>query len=215
MRDLKYQHIIWDWNGTLLDDAGLCVAIMNDLLALRRLPALAPTTYEEIFDFPVVDYYRKVGFDFAIDPFEKLSDEFIGAYNRRVWACGLRDGAQAALAAGHQRGLTQSILSAMLQSTLDRLIAHFGLTHYFSAVTGLDNHHAAGKLALAQQWIAAQSTPRDTMLLIGDTVHDFEVAAALGIDCWLIHSGHHSRARLAALGAPIIESLAALYASER
>lgn len=211
MSEFKYRHIIWDWNGTLLNDAWLCVEIMNEMLALRSLPVITLDIYERIFDFPVVDYYRKVGFDFALDPFEKLSDEFMGAYNVRVRACPLREGVYDVLAAGQTRGITQSILSAMMQSTLESLIDQFGLRVYFSGITGLDNHHAAGKLELAREWMAAQDLRREDILLVGDTVHDFEVAQALGVDCVHIHSGHHSRERLATCGVPILESLAALY----
>jgi phosphoglycolate phosphatase len=212
MKSFNYQHIIWDWNGTLLDDAWLCVEIMNEMLARRDLPPLTMERYEQIFDFPVVDYYRKVGFDFAVEPFEQVSDEFMATYNRRVRDCPLRAGTQDVLLTGQRRGITQSILSAMYQDTLDALLDHFALRGFFTSVTGLDNHHAAGKLALAQDWIAAQTIPRTAILLVGDTVHDFEVAQALGVDCVVIHSGHHSRDRLAAAGVPVLDSLAAVYA---
>ena len=59
--NFAYQHIIWDWNGTLFDDAGVCLDIMNGMLARRNLPHLTPERYEEFFDFPVIDYYRRVG----------------------------------------------------------------------------------------------------------------------------------------------------------
>jgi phosphoglycolate phosphatase len=212
MKSFNYQHIIWDWNGTLLDDAWLCVEIMNGMLARRDLPPLSMERYEQIFDFPVVDYYRKVGFDFAVEPFERLSDEFMAGYNRRVRECPLRAGTRDVLLTGQQRGITQSILSAMYQDTLDMLLDHFALRGFFTSVTGLDNRHAAGKLALAQDWIAAQTVPRTAILFVGDTVHDVDVAQALGADCVTIHSGHHSRDRLAAAGVPVLGSLAAVYA---
>jgi phosphoglycolate phosphatase len=212
MEPFKYQHIIWDWNGTLLDDAWLCVEIMNGMLARRDLPPLSMERYERIFDFPVVDYYRTVGFDFAVEPFEQVSDEFMATYNRRVRECPLRAGARDVLLTGQQRGITQSILSAMYQDTLNVLLDHLALRGFFTSVTGLDNHHAAGKLALAQDWIATQTVPRTAILFVGDTVHDFEVAQALGVDCVVIHSGHHSRDRLAAAGVPVLDSLAAVYA---
>lgn len=205
------KHIIWDWNGTLLDDAWLCVEIINTMLAQRSLPSLTHDTYERIFDFPVIDYYRKVGFDYSVEPFEKLSDEFIENYNRRVHECPLRAGAYETLAAGQAHGITQSILSAMKQETLAALVEHYGVRGYFTDIIGLADHHAAGKLELAQQWITAQTLPREKILLVGDTVHDYEVAQVLGVACVQIPSGHHSRARLAACGVPILESLAALY----
>ena len=40
MTSRKYSHILWDWNGTLLDDAWLCVEVMNSMLAERDLPQI-------------------------------------------------------------------------------------------------------------------------------------------------------------------------------
>jgi phosphoglycolate phosphatase len=77
-----YKHIIWDWNGTLFDDAWLCIEIINAMLVRRGLTRLTPEEYEQIFDFPVRDYYSRIGFDFQVEPFEKLSDEFIDRYMR-------------------------------------------------------------------------------------------------------------------------------------
>jgi len=206
-----YQHIIWDWNGTLLDDAWLCLDIMNDMLGRRGLPPLTAERYAAIFDFPVRDYYRAAGYDFGTDTFETLSDEFIEAYTRRVRECDLRAGTREVLAEARERGLSQSILSAMQQSTLDRLMVEYGLRDFFTDVNGLDNHHAAGKAAIGRQWIAGQRLDPAAMLLIGDTTHDVEVAAQLGAACWVIPSGHHARARLAATGARVIDSLAGLF----
>jgi phosphoglycolate phosphatase len=83
----KYTHIIWDWNGTLMDDAWLTNQVMNGMLSRRGLPIMTPEHYAEIFDFPVAEYYQRAGWDFSISPFEKLSDEFISEYNRRTLEC--------------------------------------------------------------------------------------------------------------------------------
>lgn len=206
-----YQHIIWDWNGTLFDDAWLCVEIMNGLLEQRNLPLLTTEIYETIFDFPVKDYYRKLGFDFTVEPFETASDAFMEGYYRRMHKCPLRDHTRTVLNRGRDQDLTMSILSAMEHSYLAEMVHHHHLRDYFTDVIGLSDHHAAGKVALAQQWIKDQDIAPENILFIGDTTHDHEVAQVLGVDCTLIHSGHHARARLAALNVPIIESLLDLF----
>ena len=61
--------IIWDWNGTLLNDLRLCVKTINSLLEKRSLPVLTTSSYKEVFSFPVKDYYEKVGFDFSKEDF--------------------------------------------------------------------------------------------------------------------------------------------------
>jgi phosphoglycolate phosphatase len=206
-----YKHIIWDWNGTLFDDAWLCVEIINGMLARRNLPRITPEEYERIFDFPVIDYYRRVGFDFEDEPFEKLSDEFIGRYVSRMSDCSLREGTREVLALGWRKGLNQYILSAMKQEMLNELVESFKLRPFFKDVLGLIDHHAFGKIEIAREWLEMQGLDRGTVVMVGDTVHDFEVAQALAINFAPIHSGHHSRERLAATGLRLLPTLMSLY----
>jgi phosphoglycolate phosphatase len=211
MSEFTYQHIIWDWNGTLFDDAWLCLETMNTLLRKRGLPLLTAERYQHIFDFPVIEYYRRLGFDFAVEPFFAISTEFILAYEQRLLECRLRPEAQVVLQWNYDRGLPQSILSASKQTSLEESLAHFGISEMFTAVAGLDNHHAFGKVDLGHKLISTLAVDRRDILLIGDTVHDYEVAQAIGVDCCLIPGGHQAYPRLAASGATVVESLAALF----
>ena len=61
---MKYKHVIWDWNGTLVDDTWLFVDIMNGVLKDRNLQGITLDDYRNVFDFPVEDYYTKLGFNF-------------------------------------------------------------------------------------------------------------------------------------------------------
>lgn len=210
MTNFPYKHIIWDWNGTLFNDAWLCVDIMNGMLSRRKLPTLTTERYQEIFDFPVIDYYQRAGLDFAAESFEQLSDEFMAGYRARVLECGLRDGTREILAWAQTQGITQSILSAMMQTDLDGMIDHFDLRAYFTDIVGIADHHAAGKVESAQRWIAAQIIAPADMLFIGDTTHDHEVAQVLGVACHCVPGGHHAANRLAATGARVLASLADL-----
>jgi len=203
----RYQHILWDFNGTLMDDAWLCLEVMNTMLAQRRLPALEPDYYAEIFDFPVQDYYRRAGWDLEQIPFSQLSDEFMAGYHARKLECGLHDGTQAVLARLQARGIPQSVISAAEERMVHDLLRHYQIENYFIGARGLDNHHAAGKTAIGVQWVGELGLDPGTILMVGDTVHDYEVAQAMGTDCVLVASGHHSRRRLEATGAPVVERL--------
>ena len=203
----NYRHVIWDWNGTLFDDAWLCVDIMNGMLRERNLPEMSLQKYAEIFDFPVRDYYAKLGFDDAIDPFEKLSDTFIGEYLRRKFECQLRDGTRETLAGLQENGVQQSVLSAAKHDHLLRILGHFEIMDFFRDVSGIDNHHADGKLENAHAMMAALKLSPKTTLLVGDSLHDWHVAEAIGVDCVLIPGGHQSPGRLTAAGAKMIHSL--------
>lgn len=204
----RLRHVIWDWNGTLLDDAWLCIEVMNELLSARRLPTLEAARYQALFGFPVRDYYGRLGFDFSHEPFERVGAAFIAAYQRRHHECRLQAGADEALAALAARGIGCSVLSASEQSRLESQADRLGVRRCFVRMSGLDDCYAGGKLENGRRLLARLGLDPREVLLVGDTDHDWEVARDLDVDCVLIPSGHQSVDRLCALGAPMAISLA-------
>src|SRR5262245_43055202 len=51
-------HVIWDWNGTLLNDVTHAIDTINFLLEPRGLPLMSIERYREIFGFPIRRYYE-------------------------------------------------------------------------------------------------------------------------------------------------------------
>ncbi|MGE5447923.1 MAG: HAD family hydrolase [Bacteroidales bacterium] len=208
----KISGIIWDWNGTLLDDTELSVQTMNQMLLKRNLQQLTPSAYKEVFSFPVKDYYRKIGFDFTSEPFEIPAIEYITIYNSAVDNCSLHDHSLTVLNYFNNRGIRQFILSAMEQEALDRCLELRQITSYFEHVSGLDNHYAASKMDNGKQLISSLDLDAHQLILIGDTVHDYEVANALSCKCVLIANGHQSRSILESTGAPVVNEILDLIA---
>ena len=210
MRLKKYQHLIWDWNGTLLDDAWLCREIMNLQLRRRGLAELSAEKYEEIFDFPVEKYYRAVGFDWSRETFQEAGTEFILEYEKRKKECSLQSGGQDLLREISEGGWSQAVLSAYSHHSLDEFLGHFGVRKHFRSIAGSRDHYAAGKVEHGLKMLEdLHVSPRET-LLIGDTTHDAEVAKAMGVDCVLVPCGHNSPARLQACKVVLVETLAAI-----
>jgi len=208
MIELKnYTHILWDWNGTMLDDAWLCVDVMNGMLKERRLPLRTIEQYKEIFDFPVRDYYLKLGFDFDKEPFDDVGMEFIIRYNKRHSETALHPDVHEVLSTFAAYGFIQYILSAREHNELISETKALGVFNYFERIRGLDDHYAHGKTDVGLLLVEEIGVAKDKILFIGDTRHDAEVAAEIGIDCILIPNGHHSFARLQQLGVPMVSSL--------
>jgi len=46
--------VVWDWNGTLVDDAFIFVDIMNGYLSEFSLPPISLSDYKNNFCFPVI-----------------------------------------------------------------------------------------------------------------------------------------------------------------
>lgn len=203
----NYQHFIFDWNGTLLNDLWLAVDVIDKMLVKRNLQGMTIERYCEVFDFPVKDYYQNVGFDFDKESFEIVGTEFIIEYDKRQYECELQHGAVELIEKLYQKNLHLSILSAREQSMLEQNLKHYGIEHYFPVVSGLNDHYANGKLESGLQLIEKAHVPTSETLLIGDTLHDAEVAKEMGIDCVLIASGHQAIHRLKNSGLTIYDNL--------
>ena len=199
-------HVFWDWNGTLLDDAWLCRDVMNAMLRARAMPEMSESHYQEIFDFPVQRYYERIGFDFTRESFEILGMEFIRGYESRRREARLYDDARAALESLDAASLHQSILSAYQHDTLITLVTEHGLRDFFHDLHGHDDHYAAGKVPQGRRALDALGLDPAHTLLIGDTAHDAEVAAELGMHCWIIPGGNQPLSRLHATGCPLFST---------
>ena len=140
----RYEAVIWDWNGTLFDDAGLCVEVMNGLLAERGLPRLTPERYTDTFRFPSWSITGRWASIFRAIRLSASAPSSSGGYERRRLECRLQAGARETIETLGRAGVRQSLLSAYRQDSLLELIAHFGLTPWFSDVTGNDDVYATG-----------------------------------------------------------------------
>lgn len=206
-----FETIIWDWNGTLLNDVHICLSIVNGLLQDRKLDTLDEKRYKEIFSFPVKDYYEKAGFDFSKEDFKIPADEFISKYNQRILKdSSLHKGASVILDKVKEKGYQQLIISAMEQQSLLESVKHFKIDHHFIEISGINNHYAASKVDNAKRMMNKLDLNTQNCCLIGDTIHDFEVAAELGCECILIASGHQNAKRLATTGKIVLNDLTEL-----
>jgi phosphoglycolate phosphatase len=205
---MSIRHVIWDFNGTLIDDVDCCVATLNTLLAERALPAISRAEYLARFAFPVRDFYLALGFDFEREDFDQIAAVYNTRYHARIDQAAAHDGAHDALLAIQRRAIAQSVVSASESTLLRTLLLRFGLHEYMTHVRGLDHQRAHSKLEIGLALQRELALAPHEILLVGDTLHDFELARALGCNCLLYARGHQTRERLLDSGAPLVESLA-------
>ena len=211
---MKPELLIWDWNGTIFDDAEVCKTIANTMLeerGIRTLPDM--NAYRAVFGFPIKAYYEKMGYRFGPEdePYESVADEFIVWYDRLYRTSVLRPGIVAFLDTMKGEGYRQVLLSATRYDQLVEQVAAFGsVGDRFEQKLGLTDHYAFSKAALARAFIEREGIPRERALFIGDTDHDFEVSSAIGCPCVLLEGGHQSRERLLKTGVPVLRDLSEL-----
>ena len=207
-----YKHIVWDWNGTLLDDAWLCVEVLNQMLSQRERDAITIEFYRQHFKFPVIDFYNRLDFEANSESFASISREFIDHYQSRWLAeCRLHRNTQQTLKNIQNLGIQQSVLSAAEQTTLLEGLAHYKINPYFQKTMGTNNIEATGKKEKGLELKRLLACEPKQILLIGDTLHDHEVAEAIGCDCALITHGHNDVAQLQSANTRLVHDMHAVF----
>jgi phosphoglycolate phosphatase len=196
---LKFDNIrvvIWDWNGTLLNDVQYCLDILNNLLIDNQLKSLTLEQYRKVFTFPVKDYYEKAGFDFSKKSFEELGKIFIDNYEKNKHSLNLFDGVVNILEYFESIGVEQYLLSAYKQDNLENFLEYFKIKKFFKKIKGLDNIYAGGKTELGIELRKQINYSKEQVVLIGDSLHDYEVAQTINVQAILISNGHQSAEKL-------------------
>lgn len=201
--------VIWDYNGTIIDDVGISVKIENQMLEERHLPGgYTLEQYRSLFCYPIIDYYYKIGYTFQQESYEQMAEEFSHLYDANFDQCGLCDGFREKIQESIAKGYRNVILSACEDRMLKQQCSELGIDAYFDEILGIDNIWAGSKVDMAKQWMTNSDVNPAECIYLGDTTHDLETAQAIGINrCILIAQGHQSYEILKETGAEVKHSL--------
>jgi len=204
---MQYKNIIWDWNGTIVNDAPLFVKTMNVLLKRNNLPLISLSDYKKNFCFPIEKYWRFLGFKFDQKTFNKFNGFFISLYKEKMFSPSLQPNIVSVFQELQNLKIKQFILSASEQSLLQKAVKHYKVSSFFSGVYGVDNLNAVGKESVGENLINNHSLNLKETILVGDTAYDYRVASKLGCACVLVSFGHFKYSRLLFKNCTVIKSV--------
>ncbi|WP_238010851.1 HAD hydrolase-like protein [Dactylosporangium sp. AC04546] len=200
------KHLVWDWNGTLLDDLKLVVDATNVCLATVGGPVITAEEHRRDFRRPILDYYAYV-LQRPVDQveFQLLDDAFHDAYRLGMPTVRLVPDALDAMA---EWPGTQSLLSMFFHDELLVEVERHGLTTRLVRVDGLPGTVGGHlKAAYLERHLAALAVDPADVVLIGDSVDDGDAARAVGASCVLYAGGFTDVRLLEATGLPVAHSL--------
>jgi phosphoglycolate phosphatase-like HAD superfamily hydrolase len=200
------KHLVWDWNGTLLDDLDLVVAATNASLASVGGPSITVDEHRRDFCRPLAMYYSQVlGRQVSSDEFATLDRAFHDAYRLGLAECRLAGDAMTAIRSWNG---SQSLLSMFFHHELVPVVTRHGLVEHLRRVDGLRDPVGGGpKTPHLQAHLEALDIQAQDCVLIGDSVDDAEAAAAVGARIVLYGGGITDMDRLHATGLPVATTL--------
>lgn len=203
-----YSHVVFDWNGTIVDDVALAVESVNAVRANLDLPDVTLAAYRSKFRFPIRDFYADLGFDLDRHGFEHLVAAYLERFDAGIAECEFCPGVHALVSSLHDNGTRIAVLSASHQETLQRTASRNGIQDRIDLLFGLQDSAANGKVERARDLDRhLRRSVGDRVLMIGDTDHDAAVARDRGWDFLAVATGHQDIARLSGLGSSVCATL--------
>lgn len=203
---MRYHNILWDWNGTLIDDAVTSLNCVNDMLTEMNKTLITLEQFYTYVETPIIGFYRHILTEDELD-FSRISKSFHEAYNNRLSETELSSNALNVLQALKKNGAKQYIITATKEESAKKLTIKYGVNEYFDGIFGADNTLAESKVERALKFFNENNiNPADTVF-IGDTLHDLETANALGVDCILVTFGHQGKTIVENSGTVTADSL--------
>lgn len=199
-------HIVWDWNGTLLDDLSCMVDAVSACQEAIGEPPVDAATYRRQHCLPGRAFHDRLCgrpvTDAEWPTITRTFAEHMAARNPP-----LRAGAARLLESVTRRNHTQSLLSLTDDPQLRREVKQTGLTRVFQRIDGRHEPGTAKSVALEQHLRTLGAHDRRRVVLIGDTRDDARAAQACGLRAVLHSGGFEPAEQLRTAGVPVVHSL--------
>ncbi|MFA6755907.1 MAG: HAD-IA family hydrolase [Bacilli bacterium] len=203
---MKIKNVVFDFNGTLLNDVEVCFDIEKEMQIREHVsPLLTEEEYFNLFGFPVRDYYKTIGFD--DNKYPELAKLFMKLYHQRWFKeSSVYENCEKVLGDLKEKGYNLYVLSATEDTFLTKQLQDIKLLQYFDGTIGSSNIDAKEKISYGKKYLDEHNVNSEETILIGDTIHDYETSKHLGLRCLLFSKGHCSLERLKKTMMPIANS---------
>lgn len=200
---MKYQLLIFDWDGTLADSAQQIVNAMQGAIRGLQLPPRPDESIRELIGLGLNDGLQRLYPEVEVNGLRKLLDSY-----RAKWLsegggeAPLFSGALDALQAVHQRGYTLTIATGKSRKGLDRSLRHHGdVRALMTATRCADETASKPDPLMLRELLTELDVPADRALMIGDTEYDMDMARRIGMDGVGVICGVHAPQRMLDAGA--------------
>jgi phosphoglycolate phosphatase-like HAD superfamily hydrolase len=203
-------HVVWDWNGTILDDNDAVITAVNTVCTAFGRDAIDLAYWQSIYRRPLLDCYRELlGRDLSGEDWADIDRTYHHAYRELLPMTRLSPGIPDELRRWARRGGSQSLLSMWFHDELVPQVTEYGLADLFARIDGLRvDVGGHGKSAHLVEHLDALGLAREEVVLVGDVLDDAVAAEAAGVRCVLVTTGVMTRRALESSGVPVVDSIA-------
>ncbi|WP_221795049.1 HAD-IA family hydrolase [Oceanobacter mangrovi] len=210
---MRYELIVFDWDGTLADSTGRIVDSMQLAGRLVGLPAISDAAVQNIIGLGLPEAIRTLWPDIKADQLDVMRDAYARnfVYDSQV-KMQLFDGAEQLLASLQSQGKLLAVATGKSRRGLDRILDDLKLGHRFVITRCADETRSKPDPLMLREILAELNVAPEEALMVGDTTYDLDMAAAAGVDSvGMSHGAHEEDVLWVSKPKQIFHSLAELH----
>lgn len=188
---MKYELVVFDWDGTLLDSAGAIVKAIQAACRDLDLPVPDRDRASHVIGLGLADAMRHAVPDLAPENYQAMIDRYRFHYLSGDHELTLFDGVPAMLARLQAAGHILAVATGKSRIGLERAFDHAALRPYFSASRCADECHSKPHPQMLEELMAEFGVLPASTVMIGDTSHDLLMASNAGVDALAVTYGAH------------------------
>ncbi len=191
---MNWNYVLWDWNGTIIDDLVYNFNIVNTLLLEKCLAPISLEEYRKKFCFPIKKFYDEIGLKCNTSEYEVIANKYQILYESKIKEIELSYRIKELMAFLHEINIKQFLFTSSNKSTLmTQLALYTGIVPLIDGIICQNNNLGIGKAELFYRWKMEQGIiDCSSIVIIGDTYYERDIATNFGADSILIKSGHQN-----------------------
>jgi len=199
----RFDLLVFDWDGTLMDSAGTIVSSIQNACSDLDLPVPSDAASRHVIGLGLQEALEMLVPGRNAEDYQLLVERYRFYYLGQDMQIPLFEGVTQAIADLHDAGFLLAVATGKSRRGLDRALEHSGLGEYFHSTRCADECFSKPHPCMIDQIMDELGVPQARTVMIGDTSHDLKMAINAGVDALGAGYGAHPKEHLEALS-PLI-----------
>ncbi len=194
----RYQLLIFDWDGTLMDSAGKIVHCFQAAMQDLGLPMRDAEHISQQIGLGLAEAAAQLYPEDSMAQHKLLTDRYRHHFFNSDIKPPLYAGINELIPNLKQQGYTLAVATGKSRRGLERSFQEAGLKAYFSASRSAEETRSKPDPLMLMELMQEFNMPAEKTLMIGDTSFDMDMGNAAGVTTIAVDYGTHSREQLLA-----------------
>ncbi len=193
---MSYELVVFDWDGTLMDSTRLIASCIQCACGDLGLEVPEEGAARYVIGLGIVDSMRHIAPGLDAEGQRRLGERYRHHFLSREHEAPLYPGVPELIADLHARGVRMAVATGKARRGLERALDATGLRPWFEATRCADEGFAKPHPDMLLALLDRTGVEAARAVMVGDTVHDLELAANAGVDAVAVSYGAHDAALL-------------------